>query len=99
MVPRSGCRKISSDGIVTRITARATRCHERGGLPALTIELGVEGDVSHHLMICMKRDRDRIDDILNGKAFRGAGQGFRMEALPGRDYQRYMVQFTEPIRR
>lgn len=35
------------------------------GLPALTLELGVEGDVSHHLLICMKRDRDRIDGILN----------------------------------
>ena len=37
-----------------------------------------------------------IDDVLNGKAFRGAGQGFRVEAMPGREVQRYMVQFTEP---
>lgn len=35
------------------------------GLPALSIELGTEGDVSHHLLICMKRDRDRIGDILS----------------------------------
>jgi V/A-type H+-transporting ATPase subunit I len=35
------------------------------GLPALTMELGVEGDVAHHLLICMKRDRDRIDGILD----------------------------------
>jgi V/A-type H+-transporting ATPase subunit I len=35
------------------------------GMPALTIELGVEGEAAHHLLICMKRDRDRIDDILH----------------------------------
>jgi outer membrane protein insertion porin family len=29
-------------------------------------------------------------------AFRGGGQGFRIEALPGNQVQRYMVQFTEP---
>ena len=29
-------------------------------------------------------------------AFRGAGQGFRLEALPGSQFQRYMLQFTEP---
>lgn len=35
-------------------------------------------------------------DVANGTAWRGAGQGFRVEALPGRIVQRYMVQFTEP---
>ena len=37
-----------------------------------------------------------FDDVVSGNAFRGAGQGFRIEALPGREVQRYMVQFTEP---
>ena len=36
------------------------------------------------------------DDWANGTAFRGAGQGFRVEALPGSQVQRYMLQFTEP---
>ncbi len=36
------------------------------------------------------------DDWANGTAFRGAGQGFRLEAMPGNDVQRYMLQFTEP---
>lgn len=34
------------------------------------------------------------DDLPN--AFRGGGQGFRIEAMPGSQVQRYMVQFTEP---
>ncbi len=35
-------------------------------------------------------------DVVDGRAFRGAGQGFRMELLPGRNVQRYLVSFTEP---
>lgn len=36
------------------------------------------------------------DDLINGRAFRGAGQGFRIEAIPGNQVQRYVVSFTEP---
>ena len=36
------------------------------------------------------------DDVVNGKAFRGAGQRFRLEAMPGTQLQRYAVSFTEP---
>ena len=37
-----------------------------------------------------------FEDITNGSAFRGAGQGFRLEAMPGSQVQRYMLSFTEP---
>ncbi|HIF30785.1 MAG: BamA/TamA family outer membrane protein [Pirellulaceae bacterium] len=37
-----------------------------------------------------------FDDIANGRAFRGGGQGFRLEALPGRQFQRYLLSFSEP---
>jgi outer membrane protein insertion porin family len=36
------------------------------------------------------------DDFATGRAFRGAGQGFRLEAQPGTLLQRYLVSFTEP---
>jgi outer membrane protein insertion porin family len=36
------------------------------------------------------------DDIMNGTAWRGAGQGFRIEAQPGSQVQRYLISFTEP---
>ena len=36
------------------------------------------------------------DDFMNGTAWRGAGQGFRIEAQPGSQVQRYMVSFTDP---
>ena len=35
-------------------------------------------------------------DLRDGVAWRGAGQGFRLELVPGNVVQRYMVNFTEP---
>lgn len=35
-------------------------------------------------------------DVRNGTAFRGRGQRFRLEAMPGSEVQRYMVTFQEP---
>ena len=35
-------------------------------------------------------------DVRNGTAFRGRGQRFRLEAMPGTEVQRYMVTFQEP---
>lgn len=39
---------------------------------------------------------DSWDDWLDGTAFRGAGQGFRIEAMPGSQVSRYLVSLTEP---
>ena len=37
-----------------------------------------------------------LSELWNGEAFRGAGQAFRVEAVPGTVVQRYLVSFTEP---
>ena len=37
-----------------------------------------------------------IDELLSGRAFRGAGQEFRLEAVPGNEFQRYTASFREP---
>ena len=37
-----------------------------------------------------------MNDVWSGQAFRGAGQGFRLEALPGSQVQRYMATYTNP---
>jgi len=37
-----------------------------------------------------------LDDLLSGNAFRGGGQEFRLEAMPGTQFQRYTVSFREP---
>ncbi|WLD12801.1 BamA/OMP85 family outer membrane protein [Planctellipticum variicoloris] len=36
------------------------------------------------------------DDVWNGTAWRGAGQKFRIEALPGTQVSRYMVDWQDP---
>ncbi len=38
-----------------------------------------------------------FDDLLNGTAFRGAGQELRIEAVPGTQLQRYTVSLREPF--
>ncbi len=38
-----------------------------------------------------------MDDILNGRAWRGGGQEFRAEAVPGTQLQRYTISFREPF--
>jgi outer membrane protein assembly complex protein YaeT len=38
-----------------------------------------------------------LEDILEGRAFRGGGQEFRIEAVPGTQLQRYTVSWREPF--
>ena len=38
-----------------------------------------------------------FDDLLSGNAFRGAGQEFRIEAVPGTQLQRYTASWREPF--
>lgn len=37
-----------------------------------------------------------LEDLMSGRTFRGAGQEFRAEAVPGTQLQRYTVSFREP---
>src|SRR5262249_21757314 len=38
-----------------------------------------------------------LDSIFNGSAWRGAGQEFRIEAVPGTQLQRYTISLREPF--
>ena len=38
-----------------------------------------------------------VDDLFSGRAFRGAGQELRLEAVPGTQLQRYSATFREPF--
>lgn len=37
-----------------------------------------------------------LDDVISGRAWRGGGQGFRLELVPGNEVQRYALSFDEP---
>ncbi len=60
-------------------------------------ELGVSGQiVVDERNFDWRRFPTSWEDIVNGTAWRGGGQGFRFEAMPGNQFQRYSVSFTEP---
>ena len=43
-----------------------------------------------------KRFPTSMEEVVNGRAWRGAGQRFRLEAMPGTQVQRYIATFQEP---
>lgn len=43
-----------------------------------------------------KRWPRSMEDVVSGRAWRGAGQRFRLEAMPGTQVQRYIASFQEP---
>jgi len=60
-------------------------------------DLGVTGQV-----VIEERNFDFLrlptswQDVVQGGAFRGGGQNFRLEAMPGTQVQRYLASFTHP---
>lgn len=44
----------------------------------------------------ISRPPTSFEDLLSGQAWRGAGQEFRIEAVPGTQLQRYTASFKEP---
>lgn len=60
-------------------------------------DLGVTGQiVIDERNFDWRRPPTSFEDIVNGTAWRGGGQGFRLEAMPGSQVQRYLASFTEP---
>jgi outer membrane protein insertion porin family len=63
---------------------------------SVNTDLGVAGQVIiEERNFDIKRFPTSFRDMFNG-AFRGAGQNFRIEAVPGSQVQRYSVDWTEP---
>ncbi len=44
-----------------------------------------------------RRTPDSVRDLLDGTAFRGGGQRLRIEAVPGTQLSRYVMNFTQPF--
>jgi outer membrane protein insertion porin family len=60
-------------------------------------DAGLTGQITiHERNFDVWRPPTSFADIRNGTAWRGGGQGFRAEALPGTQVQRYMVSLSEP---
>ncbi len=59
-------------------------------------DLGVMGNITlEERNFDIRKFPSRPGDLFNG-AFRGAGQNFRLELVPGNQVQRYTINWTEP---
>ncbi len=60
-------------------------------------DLGVTGQITiDERNFDWRRPPTSFQDVVNGTAWRGGGQGFRLEAQPGTQVQRYLASFTQP---
>lgn len=84
-----------ADIIVNGYPARTGRIMFGG---AVNSDAGVTGQVTiEERNFDITRWPKSFQDLVSGTAFRGAGQTLRIEAVPGSQFQRYSVNFTEPF--
>jgi len=84
----------TADLIVEGYPARTGRIMFGG---AVNSDAGVTGQVTiDERNFDITRWPTSFQDLISGSAFRGAGQTFRLEAVPGNLFQRYTVQFADP---
>jgi len=84
----------TADLIVEGYPARTGRIMFGG---AVNSDAGVTGQVTiDERNFDITRWPRSFQDLLSGSAFRGAGQTFRVEAVPGNLFQRYTAQFADP---
>ncbi|MCM2374552.1 BamA/OMP85 family outer membrane protein [Aporhodopirellula aestuarii] len=83
-----------ADLIIQGYPARTGRVMFGG---AVNSDAGVTGQVTiDERNFDISRWPTSFQDLFSGTAFRGAGQTFRLEAVPGSVYQRYTAQFADP---
>jgi outer membrane protein insertion porin family len=79
------------------VTVRETRTGQflLGG--AVNSNSGLTGNIAiNERNFDLLRFPTSLDDFLNGRAFRGAGQELRIQAQPGAIFQNYSITFREP---
>lgn len=65
---------------------------------AVNSDAGVTGQITaEERNFDITRFPRSFQDLFNGTAFRGAGQTFRLEAVPGSVFKRYTVAFSDPF--
>lgn len=81
--------------VLVRVNETRTGQFMLGG--SFNTDAGVTGNISiNERNFDITRFPTSWDDIRNGRAFRGGGQEFRIEAAPGTQFQRYSVTWREP---
>lgn len=92
--PPAGPRENVADLIINGAPGRTGRIMLGG---AINSDAGLTGQITlDERNFDITRWPTSFQDLFSGTAFRGNGQTFRIEAMPGRIFQRYTVQFGEP---
>ncbi len=83
-----------ADVEITGYPARTGRLMVGG---AVNSDAGVTGQITlDERNFDITRWPSSFRDLANGTAFRGAGQTFRLEAMPGSEFKRYTASFADP---
>jgi len=91
---------IESDSVFKDIDVRVTETHTGSLMFGIGVnsDAGVVGSiVLNERNFDILRPPTSFADILEGRAFRGGGEEFRIEAVPGQSLQRYTVSWREPF--
>ena len=84
----------TADLVINGYPARTGRIMFGG---AVNSDAGVTGQITvDERNFDITRFPRSFQDLFSGTAFRGAGQTFRIEAVPGNQFQRYTAQFADP---
>lgn len=84
----------TADLVINGYPARTGRIMFGG---AVNSDAGVTGQITvDERNFDITRFPRSFQDLFSGTAFRGAGQTFRVEAVPGNLFQRYTAQFADP---
>lgn len=79
------------------VTVKETRTGQFMVGAAVNSNIGLTGSVViNERNFDILRVPTSLDDFLNGRAFRGRGQEFRVEAMPGTIFQRYSITWRDP---
>jgi outer membrane protein assembly complex protein YaeT len=104
MDPEKGQRPsvtvVESDSIYKDVDVRVQETHTGSLMFGIGVnsDAGVVGSiVLNEKNFDIMRPPTSLADIFEGRAFRGAGQEFRVEAVPGQYLQRYTVSWREPF--
>lgn len=80
-----------------RVRVKETRTGQVGLQVGVNSNAGLNGTLSiNQRNFDITRFPTGFDDLLGGKAFRGAGQELRIQATPGTQFQRYELTWRDP---
>ena len=97
------CDRALGPDIQRSVGRHLRRCERKAQTGRLMLGVAVNSDAGLFGQILLdeqnfdwRRWPTSMEEVVSGSAWRGAGQRFRLEAMPGTQVQRYIASFQEP---